>query len=212
MRWPRSQKECWSLKSALRCKAFFWHILQRWSPWGRPWGRPWGVLEDVLEDTFWSPWPWPWPRRSSPWPWPRSFKSSKIALSSARGQQYFLNSWISLENARNFAENLRAPFGFSHLEHRRGQGEGNRGSVPSPIEISPMTKCDKKAYSFFGFSFFFTFFACNSITNNNIEDQGLRVPLKSIFASQFKRITRRKRGVFVLKVAISGPHLAFLWT
>ena len=34
----------------------------------------------VLEDTF-----------SSPWPWPRSLKSSKIALSSARGQHYFLN-------------------------------------------------------------------------------------------------------------------------
>ena len=41
-----------------------------------------GVLEDVLglEDTC-----------SSPWPWPRSLKSSKIALSSARGQHYFLN-------------------------------------------------------------------------------------------------------------------------
>ena len=49
-------------------------------------------LEDVLEDRFWSPWPWPWPRRSSPWPWPwpRGLKSSKIGLSSARGQQYFL--------------------------------------------------------------------------------------------------------------------------
>ena len=37
-------------------------------------------LEDVLKDTFWSP-------------WPRSLKSSKIALSSARGQHYFLNRW-----------------------------------------------------------------------------------------------------------------------
>ena len=45
-------------------------------------------LEDVLEDTFWSP--WPWPRRSSPWPWPRGLKSSKIGLSSAWGQHYFL--------------------------------------------------------------------------------------------------------------------------
>ena len=44
---------------------------QRWSPRG--------LLG--LEDTF-----------SSPWPWPRSLKSSKIALSSARGQHYFLNS------------------------------------------------------------------------------------------------------------------------
>ena len=42
-------------------------------------------LENVLEDRFWSP--WPWPRMSSPWP--RGLKSSKIGLSSARGQQYF---------------------------------------------------------------------------------------------------------------------------
>ena len=28
---------------------------------------------------------------SSPWPWPRSLRSSKIVLSSARGQHYFLN-------------------------------------------------------------------------------------------------------------------------
>ena len=40
------------------------------------------VFEDVLglEDTF-----------SSPWPWPRSLKSSKIAMSLARGQHYFLS-------------------------------------------------------------------------------------------------------------------------
>ena len=46
-------------------------------------------LEGVLEYTFSSP--WPWPRSSSPWPWPGSLKSSKIALSSARVQHYFLN-------------------------------------------------------------------------------------------------------------------------
>ena len=57
------------------------------------------VLEDVLEKTFWSP--WPWSRRSSPWPWPQTLKSSKFALSSARGQHYF---WVveSLLNAKNF--------------------------------------------------------------------------------------------------------------
>ena len=60
-----------------------------------------GVLEDVLEDTFWSP---------LLWPWPRSLKSSKIALSSARGQHYFWTVEISLENARNLAENLQRPF------------------------------------------------------------------------------------------------------
>ena len=46
----------------------------------------WNIRGGVLEDRFWSP--WPWPRRSSPWP--RGLKSSKIGLSSARGQQCFL--------------------------------------------------------------------------------------------------------------------------
>ena len=54
-------------------------------------------LEDVLEDTFWSP-------------WPRSLKSSKIGLSSARGQHYFWTVEISLENARNLAKSLQRPF------------------------------------------------------------------------------------------------------
>ena len=60
----------------------------------------------VLEDTFWSP-----------WSWPQSLKSSKIALSSARGISFRLEdstiSWtvkILLKNPRNFAENLRRPF------------------------------------------------------------------------------------------------------
>ena len=58
----------------------------------------------VLEDTFWSP--WPWPRRSSPWPWHRGLKSSKIGLSSARGQQYFLNCLNIVERLKNFFENV----------------------------------------------------------------------------------------------------------
>ena len=33
---------------------------------------------------------------SSPWPWPRSLRSSKIALSSARGQHYLLTVEILL--------------------------------------------------------------------------------------------------------------------
>ena len=55
---------------------------QRWS------------LEDVLglEDTFWSS-----------WPWPQNLMSSKIALSSARGQHYFLNG-------KNFVDWLKIVF------------------------------------------------------------------------------------------------------
>ena len=49
-------------------------------------------LEDVFENTF-----------SSPWPWPRSLKSSKIALSSARGQHFFLN-------VKNFVDRLKNVF------------------------------------------------------------------------------------------------------
>ena len=44
-----------------------------------------------------------------------------------------------------------------------------------------------------------------------MEDQGHRAPLNSIFASQFKHITRKKWKVFVLKVAILDPHKAFSW-
>ena len=65
-----------------------------------------GVLEDVLglEDTFWSL--WPWSRRSSPWPWLWSLKSSKIALSSARGQHYFLNCWKFIVHLKIFLKTL----------------------------------------------------------------------------------------------------------
>ena len=52
-------------------------------------------LEDVLEETFWSP-----------WPWPRGLKSSKIGLSSARGQHYFLNCYNFAERLKNFLENV----------------------------------------------------------------------------------------------------------
>ena len=167
----------------------------------------------VLEDTFWSP--WPWPRRSSPWPWPwpRSLKSSKIALSSARGQHYFLNSWNFLGKRQKPRRKFANTF-FVFLTSSIGVAKGRMAGGPSPsqLKFQQWQKCYKKAYSSFSFSFFWAFFVYNSITNNNIEDQELRVPLNSIFTGQFKRITRRKQRVFVLKVAISGPNLAFLWT
>ena len=45
--------------------------------------------------------------------------------------------------------------------------------------------------------------------NNNI-DQGVPGPLNLMFANQFKRITRVKLRVFILKVANSGLHVTFL--
>ena len=60
-------------------------------------------------------------------PWPRSLKSSKIALSSARGQHYFFEQlkfcWKTPKIWRKICEQL---FCFPHLEHRRRQGEGAR--------------------------------------------------------------------------------------
>ena len=70
-----------------RC-LFSWEYL-----WKDSWGLPMRAKSSkqrcpalCLIDTIWSP--WLWPRRSSPWP--RGLKSSKIGLSSARGQHYFL--------------------------------------------------------------------------------------------------------------------------
>ena len=45
-----------------------------------------------------------------------------------------------------------------------------------------------------------------------MEDQGPRASRNSIFASQFKRITRKKWRVLVVKVSISDPNIAFLLT
>ena len=62
---------------------------------------------------------------SSPWPWPRSLKSSKIALSSARGQHYFLNSWNFVGKRQkprgNFANIF---FVFLSWSIRVGKGRG----------------------------------------------------------------------------------------
>ena len=45
---------------------------------------------------------------------------------------------------------------------------------------------------------------------NNHIDPGGPGPLNLMFANQFKRITRVKLKVFILKVANLGPHLTFL--
>ena len=52
-------------------------------------------LEDILEDTFWSP-----------WLWPRSLKSSKIALSLAREQHYFLNCLNFVDRLKKILEDV----------------------------------------------------------------------------------------------------------
>ena len=49
----------------------------------------------------------------------------------------------------------------------------------------------------------------NGSPNNNIDPWGPG-PFNLIFADQFKRITRVKLKVFILKVANWGPHRTFL--
>ena len=96
---------------------------------------------------------------SSPWPWPQSLKSSKIALFSARGQHYFLNSrnfvGKRLKPRGNFAKTF---FCFPHLEHRRsrvgGKEEMGAGS-PAPL---PQFKFHQKRRLFLQFQFLFSIF------------------------------------------------------
>ena len=106
-----------------------------------------GVLEDSL---------------SSPWPWPRSFRSLKIALSSARGQHYFFNRW-------NFVGKHQKPGGkfantfFVFLNWSISVARGRQGArAPPQSKLRQWQKCDKKVYCFYNFSFFLAFFAYNS--------------------------------------------------
>ena len=44
------------------------------------------------------------------------------------------------------------------------------------------------------------------VITNNFDDQGARAPTNSIFANQFKCMTRVKLRACVLKIATPGPH------
>ena len=95
--------------------------------------------------------------------------------------------------------------------HRRRQGV--RGSCPNWNVIYDKIVAQK--HNVFSVSVSFSIFRVQHlllIFVNNINDHGPRAPLNSIFANQFKYITLEKLRVFVLKFAISGPHLTFLWT
>ena len=142
-------------------------------------------------------------KASSPW---------KLACPRLEDSTIFWTFEISLENVKNLAENLRTPC-FVFLTWSIGVAKGGRGSLPLPPNQNfTNDKNVTKKSIVFSVSVSFQHFSLTTVTNNNVEDQGCRVLPTSIFASQFKRITRRKWRVFVLKIAISGPHLAFSWT
>ena len=133
---------CSNLKKRLLAARLHFTLprFQRWSPRGRPWprGRPRGHILKSLALALAS-------------------KVKSLALASkpqvlenwpvlgSRTALFFEQlkfRWKTPETSQKFCEHL---FCFPHLEHKRSQGEGGRGSAPFPIEISPMTKCDKKA-------------------------------------------------------------------
>ena len=104
-------------------------------------------FEDVFENTFWRPWPWPW-----------SLKSSKIALSSARGQHYFLNSWNFVEKHLKPRGNFATTF-FVFVYWSIGVAKRGQGARPTQSKFHQWQKCDKIVYCFFSFTFFLAFFA-----------------------------------------------------
>ena len=124
---------------------------QRWSPRGLHWPRG-HILESLALASK--------PQilglgleASSPWTWPRSLRSSKIALSSAREQHYFLNR-------QNFVGKRQKPrgkfantfFGF------RSWSIGWAKQASPPTEISPTTKMWQKSLLFVQFQFLFSVF------------------------------------------------------
>ena len=113
------------------CYIAFCYFKQRWSPRGRPRGHILKSLALALASKV---------------------KSLALALASkpqvlencpvlgSRTALFFEQlkfRWKTPETSQKICEHL---FCFPRLEHRRSQGEGDRESAPSPIEISPMTK------------------------------------------------------------------------
>ena len=90
-------------------------------------------------------------------PWPRSLRSSKIVLSSARGQHYFWTVEILLKTRETSRKICKYFFYFAQLEHRLSQV----GLSPQ-LKFHQWQKCDKKAYCSFSFSFFLAFFVYTS--------------------------------------------------
>ena len=86
-------------------------------------------------------------------PWPRTLRSSKIALSSARGQHYFWTVEILLKTPETSRKICKYLLCFTQLEHRLSQA-----GLPLLIEISPMTKLCQKSLLFIHFQFLFSIF------------------------------------------------------
>ena len=98
--------------------------------------------------------------------------------------------------------------GLGLLSHRRSQEV--RGSRPNGNAIYAKNVAKKPIVFSVSVSFSIFRVQCFLLAFVNNGDQGPRVPLNSIFASQFKCITWEKLRVFVLKFVIPGSYLTFL--
>ena len=92
-----------------------------------------------------------------------------------------------------------------------------RGPGPPPIEMPPMIKMMTQSILFLLFQFLLAYFACNDTSVQQhlaimliLTTKAPRTPQFKFFANQFKCTGPKKFSVFVVKVAISGPHLTFL--
>ena len=98
--------------------------------------------------------------------------------------------------------------------HRHIQGGGQEARA-LPIEKPPTTKMRQKAYvsSLKSFQHFSRItYTRTTVMNNNIDDQRARDPQFKFcqHINPFICVSRAKLRLFVLRVAISGPHLPFL--
>ena len=103
---------------------------------------------------------------------------------------------------------LRGPGTPDHRRCQEAQGSRLNWNViyDKTVAKKPVVSSVSVCFSIFRVQRFLMAFV------NNIDNQGPRALLNSIFANQFKCITWEKLRVFVLKFAISDPHLIFLWT
>ena len=87
------------------------------------------------------------------------------------------------------------------------------GPDPPPTEMPLMIKIWQKSLLFLQFQFLLDFsrttYTCSTVINNNIDNQGAKVPQFNFYKLIYMRYPGEIK-IFVLKAAVSGPHLTFL--
>ena len=124
---------------------------------------------------------------SSPWPWPRSLRSSKTALSSARGQHYFMNRWNFVWKRQKPREKFASTF---FVFRNWSVGLAKRASPP-PNRNFTNDKNVKKKPIVSSVSISFLRISLTPVANNNIEDQGPYAEISLVARSRSSLTTSR---------------------